>query len=323
MRANAGTRESPDWRHNFVRHEENDALHWSTSLFIEAGCAKCPFLKLSAGRPVRAAKRAATASLFSSVRSNAHFTNHDYNHEMDGTDRADAMQHPITIARKTFVWHRKLGLFIAQRMGVLNGFILARQFLSQLMKNKTFAKFTLNVARKLTAITSSARLYRQASNNHNLEKIPSVSQSRPRPTKQCAQCKKINPTERAKDTRYQCSVCVLSNGSHVPLHLGQCFETWHKSWMFTVQLCLTIRQRSLTAWFVSPATVTARELHVALSKSACISDNFSGVITLLYEWNFIAINKNCNNFVVFFIKRSLKGAGFERLFVDILPSLKG
>jgi hypothetical protein len=71
----------------------------------------------------------------------------DYNFEMNGTDRADAMQHPVSIARKTFVWHRKLGLFLTQRMDVLNGFILSREHHPNQMRSKTFAKYSLDVAR--------------------------------------------------------------------------------------------------------------------------------------------------------------------------------
>lgn len=153
----------------------------------------------------------------------------DYNFEMDGTDRADAMQHPVTIARKTFVWHRKLGLFISQRMGILNAFILSREYLPSQMKSKTFAKYCLDVARRLTAITESVRVISRRLENHNTEKIPSTSASRPRPTKRCAQCKRTRPNERAKDTRYQCSVCVQTNGDNIPLHLGECFDLWHKS----------------------------------------------------------------------------------------------
>lgn len=32
----------------------------------------------------------------------------DYNKTMDGTDKVDAMQHPICCVRKNYVWHKKL-----------------------------------------------------------------------------------------------------------------------------------------------------------------------------------------------------------------------
>ena len=143
---------------------------------------------------------------------------------MDGTDKADAMQHSVVCVRKSYVWHKKLGLFLLQRLCLVNGFILSRQY-GKDNSPRTLSRFTLPVVEKLIYFGNPPNPQRVLGRQeHHLEKIPGT-EKRPRPAKCCKLCWKKAPpgTNRVRETRYQCNACENSPALHI-----DCFAEWHK-----------------------------------------------------------------------------------------------
>lgn len=146
----------------------------------------------------------------------------DYNSWMSGTDRIDQVMAPVKCTRKSFIWPKKLGLFLLQRLGVVNGFILAKQFMPDRMRRIRFADYQLMVVERLMAVTARPRL--RHISQHRLEEIPPTA-TRPRPSLRCKQCQKQDGVA-ARQTRYWCTGCP----KNTPLHRAplSCFDDWHK-----------------------------------------------------------------------------------------------
>lgn len=145
----------------------------------------------------------------------------DYNHFMNGTDRVDQMMSAVSCARKAYVWPKKLGIHLLHRLGATNGYILAKKYFPRQMARKTFYQYELDLIEFLFRLAEVPNPRRRPI-AHALEKIP-ATQSRPRPSLRCKQCRKTAPPGgRVSETRYRCGVCL----DHPPLHMG-CFQAYH------------------------------------------------------------------------------------------------
>ena len=71
---------------------------------------------------------------------------------MDDTDKIDVIQHFVSCAKKSYVWHKKIAIYHIQRIAVVNAFVLGKQYFPDFMKNKTFANFSLSVIERLMYI---------------------------------------------------------------------------------------------------------------------------------------------------------------------------
>ena len=141
---------------------------------------------------------------------------------MNATDRTDQMMATVKIHRKTFVWVKKLGLHLMQRLGVVNGFILAKKYMTVAMRHKNLAEYQLLVVDRLLRL-SQPRNPRGPAIQHSLRKIPSTATT-PRPTKPCKWCRQqAAPGTRVSASRYFCIECPDNPG----LHMGHCFEAYH------------------------------------------------------------------------------------------------
>lgn len=146
----------------------------------------------------------------------------DYNCTMDGTDKVDAMQHSVICVRKSYVWHKKLGLHLLQRLCLVNAYILAREYIPTATP-RSLSRFTLPVIEKLMFMGTLPNPSVAKVNTHYAENIPGT-ETRPRPSKCCQMCWKRAPpgTKRVSETSFRCAVCP----SHPALHT-QCFGPWH------------------------------------------------------------------------------------------------
>lgn len=150
----------------------------------------------------------------------------DYNFAMNGTDRIDQMMANVQCHRKTFAWPKKIGLHMLQRLGIVNGFVLARKYMNNLMRLKNLSDYQLLVVESLLHLTSTGRPRRPLTNRqHSLVKIEGTP-TRPRPARPCRYCRQnVEAGQRVRESRYFCNVC----DDHPPLHMGDCFEKYHSS----------------------------------------------------------------------------------------------
>ena len=132
------------------------------------------------------------------------------------------MQHSAVCIRKSYVWHKKLALFLIQRLGLLNGYILAREYGAR--ASRSFARFTLPVIEKLMHVGESPNPRRSSTGEvHRLQKIPGPPGRWP--TRCCKQCRKVAPpgTRKVSESRYECVGCTDRPAWHM-----NCFEAWHR-----------------------------------------------------------------------------------------------
>lgn len=148
----------------------------------------------------------------------------DYNVMMNGTDRIDQVLASIQAQRKSYVWPTKLGIHLLQRIGVGNGFVLAKKYFPDKMRHKNLYDYEILLIERLFSLAHGGRMPRQLlRQQHYLEKIPSTGQ-RPRPSLRCVWCRRnAAEGERPRDTRYRCPVCP----DKPALHLGNCFQEYH------------------------------------------------------------------------------------------------
>ena len=144
-----------------------------------------------------------------------------YNYDMDGTDKVDAMQQAINCARKSYVWHKKVGLFNLQRLCLVNAFILSREFFPDVMKHVTLAQYCLWVIQELVYGQPQQPQVQRQRQIHRLQKFTATGRN-PRPTKPCCQCKKVRVAGRVSESRYFCAECPGRPAIHM-----DCFEAWH------------------------------------------------------------------------------------------------
>ena len=157
----------------------------------------------------------------------------NYNTNMGGVDRNDALIGNCTCVRKSFKWTVKVAMHYVEE-AVLNSFILYDKINLNKMR---FMNFKLDVIEKIII-----GVYRQNAPNilctqpsdwhsmhtaidrHFLELIPR-SEKKEKPQKRCQIC---HEEERRKETRYQCKNC----STHPGLCPASCFEKFHSEWKF-------------------------------------------------------------------------------------------
>ncbi len=145
----------------------------------------------------------------------------DYNKSMNGTDRVDQMLATVSSVRKSYVWPKKLGLHLLQRLGVVNGYVLAKKYFPEAMRSKVLKDYSLDLIEALFRLGNTPNIRRRPS-NHSLEKIPGT-ETRPRPTLACKQCRRTAaPGNRVRESRYRCTACPEKPALHM-----ECFVLYH------------------------------------------------------------------------------------------------
>ena len=118
---------------------------------------------------------------------------------MNGTDRIDQTLSTVKCHRKSYIWPKKLGLHLTQRVGVVNGFVLAKKYFPVEMRHKSLCDYELLLIEALFKLANKPDPRRPNMRiQHELEKIPSTER-RPRPSLSLCFVQKKSSTRRTPE----------------------------------------------------------------------------------------------------------------------------
>ncbi|XP_044133452.1 piggyBac transposable element-derived protein 4-like [Bufo gargarizans] len=144
----------------------------------------------------------------------------EYNKYMGGTDLSDQVLKPYEVMRKSYVWYKKLSIYLLQ-MAMYNSYVLYKKSGG----TQTFLCYQEIVIEKLMypirgpTLPLEVEEIRRLVERHFIAAIP-PTQNQTHPQRRCRVCSKRGIR---RDTRYFCPDCP----SRPALCIGNCFKVYH------------------------------------------------------------------------------------------------